>query len=49
MANSISAGTGIQLGREKDHIDKVDPIREYDCIWCMTYVSVCPPQVIKVS
>jgi hypothetical protein len=32
MANFISAGTGIQLGREKDHIDKADPIKEYDCI-----------------
>jgi len=28
---------------------KSDPIREHDCIWCMAWVSVCPPQAIKVD
>jgi hypothetical protein len=32
MTNSTSAGIRIQLGREKDYIDKADPIREHDCI-----------------
>jgi formate hydrogenlyase subunit 6/NADH:ubiquinone oxidoreductase subunit I len=29
--------------------DRADPILEHDCIWCMTCVSVCPPQAIKVD
>jgi hypothetical protein len=32
-----SAGTGDDRSRDgrKDYTDKSDPIRDYDCIWCM--------------
>ena len=44
------AGTGSDVKDErKDLTDKADPIREHDCIWCMAWVSVCPPQAIKVD
>ena len=51
MANATSEGTGENSMKDvrKDYTDKSDPIREHDCIWCMTYVFVCPPKVIKVS
>ena len=50
MTNATSAGTGSTVKEErKDYTDKVDPIREHDCIWCMACVSVCPPQAIKVD
>jgi len=48
--NQTFEGTGSTIKEErKDHTDKADPIREYDCIWCMACVSVCPPQAIKVD
>jgi NAD-dependent dihydropyrimidine dehydrogenase PreA subunit len=50
MTNATSAGTGSTVKEErKDYIDKADPIREHDCIWCMACVSVCPTQAIKVD
>jgi NAD-dependent dihydropyrimidine dehydrogenase PreA subunit len=50
MTNITSAGIGENQDKEGrvDYIDKSDPTREHDCIWCMALVSVCPPQAIKV-
>ena len=43
-------GTGSDAKDErKDYSDKPQVVREYDCIWCMACVSVCPPQAIKVD
>ena len=36
-------------GRRKDYTDKLDPVREHDCIWCMACVTVCPTTAIKVE
>jgi len=50
MINVTNEGTGsIEKEERKDYTDKSDPIREHDYIWCMAYVSVCPPQAIKVD
>jgi NAD-dependent dihydropyrimidine dehydrogenase PreA subunit len=51
MKNATSAGTGDDRSRDgrKDYTDKSDPIRDYDCIWCMACVSVCPTQAVKVD
>jgi NAD-dependent dihydropyrimidine dehydrogenase PreA subunit len=50
MVNAISGDNGENYEREgrKDYSDKSDPIREQDCIWYMTSISVCPSQAIKV-
>jgi formate hydrogenlyase subunit 6/NADH:ubiquinone oxidoreductase subunit I len=51
MINVTSAGIGENYDKEgrKDYSDKSDPVREYDCIWCMARVTVCPTQAIKVD
>jgi len=51
MTNVTSAGTGENHSSEgrKDYTDKSDPVRESDCIWCMTCVTVCPTTAIKVE
>jgi NAD-dependent dihydropyrimidine dehydrogenase PreA subunit len=51
MKNAENAGTGDDRSRDgrKDYTDKSDPIRDYDCIWCMACVSACPPQAVKVD
>ena len=44
------AGTGgTEKDERKDYTDKAQVVREYDCIWCMACVSVCPTQAIKVD
>jgi ferredoxin len=49
-SNATSEETGSTVKEErKNYIYKSDPIREHDCIWCMTCVLVCPPQAIKVN
>ena len=44
MTNATIANIGENHDREggKDYTDKLDPIGEHDCIWCMTCVTVCP-------
>ena len=50
MTNATIANIGENHDREegKDYTDKLDPIGEHDCIWCMTCVTVCPTQAIHV-
>jgi NAD-dependent dihydropyrimidine dehydrogenase PreA subunit len=50
MFNATSSGTGSALkdGRT-DYNDKSDPIREYDCIWCMACLNASHAKAIKVS
>ena len=51
MQNATSEDTGDNTLRDGriDYADKSDPIQEHDCIWCMAFLSVCPPQAIKVD
>ena len=50
MANATSYGNGSD-GKDNrlDYTDKLDPIREHECIWCMSCVTVCATKAIKVE
>lgn len=54
MTIAISSGIPENHDGEgrKDYMDKLDPVREHDCIWCMACVTVClttPTNVKKAN
>ncbi len=49
MVNATSYGkVSDGIDNRLDYIDKSEPIREHECIWCMACVTVCPTKAIRL-